>query len=104
MPTVLTQEEEGQLSPVVWSNHNFVFHKSPQPLILTRCKDSGLKLELSMLKEVQLICQVEDKYMATVCESQLMMWERIRLEELVASSLAYGQSHLRQLDWIVLSW
>ena len=52
-----------------------------------------------MLKEVQLICQVEDKYMATVCESQLMMWdqhavhERIRLEELVASSLAHGQSH-----------
>ena len=45
-----------------------------------------------------MICQVEDKYMANVCESQLMMWdqyavlERIRLEGLVASSLALGQS------------
>ena len=53
-------------SPIVWSNHNFVFHESPQPLVLTKCKDSGVKLEQSMVGESQLIGQVEDKYLASV--------------------------------------
>ena len=46
--------------PIVWSNHNFVFHRSPKPLVLTKCKDSGLKLEQSMVGESQLIGQGED--------------------------------------------
>ena len=53
--------------PIVWSNHNFVFHRSPKPLVLTKCKDSGLKLEQSMVGESQMIGQVEDKYLASVC-------------------------------------
>ena len=70
-----------------------MFHKSPQPLVLTKCKDSGLKLEL------QLIVQVEDKYLATVCGDQLVLWdqqavhERIRLEEMIVSTLTPGDSH-----------
>ena len=70
-----------------------MFHKSRQPLVLTKCKDSGLKLEL------QLIVQVEDKYLATVCGDQLVLWdqqavhERIRLEEMIVSTLTPGDSH-----------
>ena len=36
-------------SPIVWSTHNFVFHKFPQPLVLAKCKDSSLKLHQSMV-------------------------------------------------------
>jgi hypothetical protein len=86
-------------SPIVWSNHNFVFHESPQPLVLTKCKDSGVKLEQSMVGESQLIGQVEDKYLATVCGDQLVLWdqhavhEKIRLEEMMVSTLKRGDSH-----------
>ena len=46
-----------------WSNHNFVFHKSPKPLVLTKYKDSHVKLQLE-----EMIGQVEDKHLATaVC-------------------------------------
>ena len=46
-----------------WSNHNFVFQKSPKPLVLTKHKDSCVKLELEMM-----IGQMEGKYLATaVC-------------------------------------
>ena len=86
--------------PIVWSNHNFVFHKSPKPLVLTKCKDTGLKLEQSMVGESQImIGQVEDKYLATVCGDQLVLWdqhavhERIRLEEMMVSTLTPGDSH-----------
>ena len=90
IPHVLQKD----LSPLIWSNHNFFFHKSPQPLVITRCKEAGLKLEHSMVRELQLIGQVEFKYMATMSGTQLMMWdqhavhERIRLEEMVTSSLS----------------
>ena len=69
-------------SLIVWSNH-----KSPKPLVFTKCKDSGLKLEQSIVGECQLIGQVEDKYLATVCGSLLVLWnqhavhKRIRLED-----------------------
>jgi DNA mismatch repair protein MLH3 len=78
-------------SLIVWSNH-----KSPKPLVFTKCKDSGLKLEQSIVGECQLIGQVEDKYLATVCGSLLVLWdqhavhERIRLEEMMASTLTPG--------------
>ena len=39
-------------SPIVWSNHNFVFHRSSQPLVLTKCKDIGLKLEESKTNKI----------------------------------------------------
>ena len=81
-------------SLIVWSNH-----KSPKPLVFTKCKDSGLKLEQSIVGECQLIGQVEDKYLATVCGSLLVLWdqhavhERIRLEEMMASTLTPGVTH-----------
>ena len=66
-----------------WSNHNFVFHKFPKPLVLTKYKDSCVKLQLE-----EMIGQVEDKHLATaVCGDQLVLWDqhivhmRIRLEE-----------------------
>ena len=43
--------------------------------------------------------QVEDKYLATVCGDQLVLWdqqavhERIRLEEMIVSTLTPGDSH-----------
>ena len=86
-------------SPIVWSNHNFVFHRSPQPLVLAKCKDIGLQLEESMVGESQLIGQVEDKYLATVSGDQLVLWdqhavhERIRLEEMIVSTLTPDDSH-----------
>ena len=51
-----------------------------------------------MVGEALLIGQVEDKYLATVCGGQLVVWdqhavhERIRLEEMLASSLTPGHS------------
>jgi DNA mismatch repair ATPase MutL len=61
--------------------------------LCSKCKDSGLKLEL------QLNVQVEDKYLVTVCGEQLVLWdqqalhERIRLEEMIVSTLTPGDSH-----------
>ena len=46
-----------------------------------------------------MIVQVEDKYLATVCGDQLVLWdqqavhERIRLEEMIVSTLTPGDSH-----------
>ena len=51
-----------------------------------------------MVGEALLIGQVEDKYLATVCGGQPVVWdqhavhERIRLEEMLASSLTPGHS------------
>ena len=66
---------------------------------MTKCKDSRLKLEQSMVGECQLNGQVQDKYLATVCRDQLLLWdqhvvhERIRLEEMMVSTLTPGDSH-----------
>ena len=46
-----------------------------------------------MVGEALLIGQVEDKYLAMVCGSQLVVWdqhERIRLEEMLGSRLTPG--------------
>ena len=49
-----------------------------------------------MVGEALLIGQVEDKYLATVCGGQLVVWdqhavhERIRLEEMLGSRLTPG--------------
>ena len=86
-------------SPIVWSTHNFVFHKFPQPLVLAKCKDSRLKLHQSMVGESQVIAQGRDKLQTTVCGDQLVLWdqhtvhERIRLEEMMVSTLKPGDSH-----------
>ena len=52
-----------------------------------------------MVGECQLNGQVQDKYLATVCRDQLLLWdqhmvhERIRLEEMMVSTLTPGDSH-----------
>ena len=52
-----------------------------------------------MVGESQMIGQVEDKYWASVCGDQLVLWdqhavhERIRLEEMMASTLTPGVTH-----------